>query len=125
MIRRPPRSTLFPYTTLFRSARVLEDVVVPHAVDDVLVLPGYVVVHLGDRVQVVEQGVRPVVLGEHDVVLVTRPGAVVVAQAEVGSLLWVPPVEEDREVLAVHRALRLDTEEAQDRGGYVVGGGEV
>src|SRR5688572_33051816 len=25
MIRRPPRSTLFPYTTLFRSGRVLED----------------------------------------------------------------------------------------------------
>src|SRR2546422_8289850 len=25
MIRRPPRSTLFPYTTLFRSPRVLED----------------------------------------------------------------------------------------------------
>src|SRR3712207_8464750 len=24
MIRRPPRSTLFPYTTLFRSARVLQ-----------------------------------------------------------------------------------------------------
>src|SRR3989454_6285097 len=24
MIRRPPRSTLFPYTTLFRSQRVLE-----------------------------------------------------------------------------------------------------
>src|SRR2546430_13394540 len=24
MIRRPPRSTLFPYTTLFRSARALE-----------------------------------------------------------------------------------------------------
>src|SRR3712207_7435665 len=24
MIRRPPRSTLFPYTTLFRSTRVLE-----------------------------------------------------------------------------------------------------
>src|SRR2546429_818127 len=24
MIRRPPRSTLFPYTTLFRSAKVLE-----------------------------------------------------------------------------------------------------
>src|SRR2546429_2507528 len=37
MIRRPPRSTLFPYTTLFRSDRVLdqlgslqpEDVVIP------------------------------------------------------------------------------------------------
>src|SRR3712207_8619516 len=25
MIRRPPRSTLFPYTTLFRSARVRND----------------------------------------------------------------------------------------------------
>src|SRR3989454_3143589 len=25
MIRRPPRSTLFPYTTLFRSLRQLED----------------------------------------------------------------------------------------------------
>src|SRR5690348_18025007 len=25
MIRRPPRSTLFPYTTLFRSALVLEE----------------------------------------------------------------------------------------------------
>src|ERR1051326_7353774 len=25
MIRRPPRSTLFPYTTLFRSRRVLDD----------------------------------------------------------------------------------------------------
>src|SRR5258708_14696475 len=25
MIRRPPRSTLFPYTTLFRSARVQHD----------------------------------------------------------------------------------------------------
>src|SRR5690554_7274913 len=25
MIRRPPRSTLFPYTTLFRSLRVLEE----------------------------------------------------------------------------------------------------
>src|SRR2546430_11212776 len=26
MIRRPPRSTLFPYTTLFRSRRAVEDV---------------------------------------------------------------------------------------------------
>src|SRR3712207_7836552 len=28
MIRRPPRSTLFPYTTLFRSASTLKNVVV-------------------------------------------------------------------------------------------------
>src|SRR3712207_7812646 len=29
MIRRPPRSTLFPYTTLFRSEVVFDGVVVP------------------------------------------------------------------------------------------------
>src|SRR5260370_39188654 len=29
MIRRPPRSTLFPYTTLFRSLRVVADLVMP------------------------------------------------------------------------------------------------
>src|SRR2546427_2181600 len=31
MIRRPPRSTLFPYTTLFRSPLVLGGVTVPSA----------------------------------------------------------------------------------------------
>src|SRR2546422_7571499 len=31
MIRRPPRSTLFPYTTLFRSQRVAEGVTPDHA----------------------------------------------------------------------------------------------
>src|SRR3712207_7587239 len=30
MIRRPPRSTLFPYTTLFRSKEVLRDFMVQH-----------------------------------------------------------------------------------------------
>src|SRR5687767_15683144 len=30
MIRRPPRSTLFPYTTLFRSLRLVEAVVEGH-----------------------------------------------------------------------------------------------
>src|SRR2546430_5513362 len=29
MIRRPPRSTLFPYTTLFRSVRVMSEVYPP------------------------------------------------------------------------------------------------
>src|SRR2546425_7958322 len=29
MIRRPPRSTLFPYTTLFRSGRIRRDAAVP------------------------------------------------------------------------------------------------
>src|SRR3712207_7093802 len=32
MIRRPPRSTLFPYTTLFRSVRVREHEVEQHGV---------------------------------------------------------------------------------------------
>src|SRR5687768_18447606 len=31
MIRRPPRSTLFPYTTLFRSRRQVEVVVIDHS----------------------------------------------------------------------------------------------
>src|SRR3712207_6946570 len=30
MIRRPPRSTLFPYTTLFRSERIVRLVIVTH-----------------------------------------------------------------------------------------------
>src|SRR3712207_8772228 len=34
MIRRPPRSTLFPYTTLFRSARVHPDGGADRSVDD-------------------------------------------------------------------------------------------
>src|SRR5205809_5603346 len=37
MIRRPPRSTLFPYTTLFRSMAVVE---LPVLADDVLLAVG-------------------------------------------------------------------------------------
>src|SRR2546422_7153182 len=33
MIRRPPRSTLFPYTTLFRSRHVARRIVPPHRLD--------------------------------------------------------------------------------------------
>src|SRR5258705_2631900 len=32
MIRRPPRSTLFPYTTLFRSSASMQSMGVPHEV---------------------------------------------------------------------------------------------
>src|SRR3712207_8132506 len=50
MIRRPPRSTLFPYTTLFRSGRVDDDGI--HAggdeVADVLELAGGVGVAVRD-----------------------------------------------------------------------------
>src|SRR5258705_8160143 len=37
MIRRPPRSTLFPYTTLFRSRLKLEDARGQRLVEDMLV----------------------------------------------------------------------------------------
>src|SRR3712207_7015744 len=42
MIRRPPRSTLFPYTTLFRSERIKEQVAAEH--DEVRDLGGLYVV---------------------------------------------------------------------------------
>src|SRR2546426_8588665 len=49
MIRRPPRSTLFPYTTLFRSQRLVEHAAERlaarecHAVHEALRLAGHVV----------------------------------------------------------------------------------
>src|SRR2546427_4741620 len=52
MIRRPPRSTLFPYTTLFRSDKILDtsaiidgriaDVCGTGCLDGPLVVPGFV-----------------------------------------------------------------------------------
>src|SRR3712207_9179936 len=36
MIRRPPRSTLFPYTTLFRSAELAENLLAVHGQTDQL-----------------------------------------------------------------------------------------
>src|SRR3712207_6162880 len=39
MIRRPPRSTLFPYTTLFRSRHIVETGLALYAGDDDLVQP--------------------------------------------------------------------------------------
>src|SRR3712207_8029814 len=48
MIRRPPRSTLFPYTTLFRSVtRLVEDRGAFVALDDVLLDQEVVVVRVG------------------------------------------------------------------------------
>src|SRR3712207_8884794 len=50
MIRRPPRSTLFPYTTLFRSEEDIQQIVV--AGDDVIIptLAGQLPQHLAERV---------------------------------------------------------------------------
>src|SRR3712207_8871896 len=57
MIRRPPRSTLFPYTTLFRSADL-------HAG----LLPHQVVVHRGGHQQRRDRGALlvAVAIGQHD-----------------------------------------------------------
>src|SRR3712207_7569351 len=46
MIRRPPRSTLFPYTTLFRSKGDVHDIG-KNLVDIILTNNGYKVVNLG------------------------------------------------------------------------------
>src|SRR3712207_8040063 len=64
MIRRPPRSTLFPYTTLFRSD--LEELLHPPGAVDrrrlvVLVRDG---LHAGQEVQRVHAGVAPHRQGE-------------------------------------------------------------
>src|SRR5258708_20393684 len=42
MIRRPPRSTLFPYTTLFRSCRASSLAIPEKLITDILVLPASV-----------------------------------------------------------------------------------
>src|SRR5690349_24116599 len=38
MIRRPPRSTLFPYTTLFRSCKKMNDLPLTASTPDVLIV---------------------------------------------------------------------------------------
>src|SRR3712207_9011213 len=60
MIRRPPRSTLFPYTTLFRSAHCVRNPIVsddPARVDVVVGTPIYVAG--GERLDVASIHVHP------------------------------------------------------------------
>src|SRR3989442_14998915 len=49
MIRRPPRSTLFPYTTLFRSRREPNPFGGVHRLEQVVHPPAHGVVHGGNR----------------------------------------------------------------------------
>src|SRR3712207_8338609 len=69
MIRRPPRSALFPYTTLFRSARGVE---APRPAHDLAVL----VDALGQRVG--EDGLRALVEGRDQALEPARVPHVVV-----------------------------------------------
>src|SRR3712207_9224528 len=67
MIRRPPRSTLFPYTTLFRSHGELHAVVHPEIprVANVGFLVGGVVFHPGDAFTVPSEPVATLLLPVH------------------------------------------------------------
>src|SRR3712207_8956534 len=56
MIRRPPRSTLFPYTTLFRST-VHDEVVQRHVVSAESPSPHPALLRLAEYAQVVHAGV--------------------------------------------------------------------
>src|SRR3712207_7290048 len=59
MIRRPPRSTLFPYTTLFRSpARASQRIDVPERADGEGPLAATQTVGRGVRVVAVDQAIR-------------------------------------------------------------------
>src|SRR3712207_8020356 len=50
MIRRPPRSTLFPYTTLFRSSRGMTTILVGHVTKDGAIAGPRALEHLVDVV---------------------------------------------------------------------------
>src|SRR5258708_22091314 len=59
MIRRPPRSTLFPYTTLFRSLIADDDALSRRLLEKTLVRAGYEVMTVADGRQAVESLARP------------------------------------------------------------------
>src|SRR3712207_9149719 len=96
MIRRPPRSTLFPYTTLFRSFRHGLLVVDRLGVDLPEVVPGA-------RLHVVDRADR----GEHGVV-----GVVVAVQAVAPDLLQVADALEPAADRVDRKSTRLNSSHA-------------
>src|SRR2546430_8786726 len=67
MIRRPPRSTLFPYTTLFRSKYKIDDPKVPHDADAfaagntaMLFREAWVIGEIQQKNPTLEYGVAPI-----------------------------------------------------------------
>src|SRR3712207_8697106 len=66
MIRRPPRSTLFPYTTLFRSGRVVQHRGLLERVLAVRALPRAVVPVVEHPVVVVALPVEQLLVGDAD-----------------------------------------------------------
>src|SRR3712207_9529442 len=85
MIRRPPRSTLFPYTTLFRSAEVaaLAGVVVDHVEDHLDARPVQPLDHRLELVDLARRAARRVArVGREEADRVVAP---VVVEAAVRS----------------------------------------
>src|SRR2546425_7174229 len=70
MIRRPPRSTLFPYTTLFRSCQL-----------------GALYLAVGDRVQLIPADVEGLPRDEHDLSRTARTHGVLTSDVEPPLLL--------------------------------------
>src|SRR5256885_14775518 len=113
MIRRPPRSTLFPYTTLFRSLHLLELARVEHTIE----LAFQEIARLA--VQHLEDLATHGVLAGHAL----RPGlALAVPGADaVATVDHVQPDREGVDDLRGEAALRLDLVGAQrDLGGEVL-----
>src|SRR5687767_15720830 len=72
MPRRPPRSTLFPYTTLFRSNRELVDLLMKHGakVPDILKWAQFYYFERYDMTAfLLEKGMNPKVMSWHHVTL--------------------------------------------------------
>src|SRR5437868_12959974 len=66
MLRRPPRSTLFPYTTLFRSGHLA-----PHVLQDLTADPS-VILAAGDLIRVKVDGGQQRVVIQHLLEVTTR-----------------------------------------------------
>src|SRR5690242_21349804 len=60
MTRRPPRSTLFPYTTLFRSLQLLNDMM--HGFNGKGIQYAHVDLTASDTVNVPDELIRPLIL---------------------------------------------------------------
>src|SRR5947207_10634889 len=66
MIRRPPRSTLFPYTTLFRSPRPWWPRVAPHSRSECASFARGRIRHCNPRYESIRSARRPRRFGEHE-----------------------------------------------------------
>src|SRR3712207_3599574 len=113
MIRRPPRSTLFPYTTLFRSRVLMAslDTRRPAAMEQLAVLGRQVgvetlpIVAGQSAVQIARRALEAARLGGYDVVMLDTAGRVTVDEALMAEAAEVKAATGPHEVLLVADAL--------------------